>query len=388
MRLDTPTLFLMTVVVTFMVGVLFLLSWGQARRTRALAIWGVAHLGGAGASALLCLRNTIPDSLSVGLGNAMMLGAYGLIWSGVRAFEGRKPAYLMALSGGALWAMACLVPAFYGSLAMRIMLASAVAGLFCALCAAEIWRGRHEPLASRWSAIVLMAAYALLYWVRVPLAALAPLPAATRSQDSPWLAVLCFAGVLFTVAIAFVFMALTKERAELKQRLAAETDSLTGLANRRAFVGRTQAHLAGRTRPVALILFDLDYFKAINDTYGHAVGDGVLVAFGHAANAVLPKGALLGRMGGEEFACVLVGGDAEDATRAAEQVRATIGRIALAAYPRLRIRVSAGVAATRPGETGCFDDLMRRADSALYGAKDAGRDRVVTAAAMPEALAA
>ncbi|GJE54922.1 MULTISPECIES: GGDEF domain-containing protein [Methylobacterium] len=382
MRLDTPTLFLMTVVVTFMVGVLFLLSWGQSRRTRALAIWGVAHLGGAGASALLCLRNSIPDSLSVGFGNAMMLAAYGLIWSGVRAFEGRKPAYLVAVSGGVLWGAACLVPAFYGSLAARIMLASSVAGLFCALCAGEIWRGRREPLASRWSAIVLMAAYALLYWVRVPLAVFAPLPPSTRSQDSPWLAILCFAGVLFTMAIAFVFMAMTKERAELKQRLAAETDSLTGLANRRAFVGRTQIHLGGRVQPVALILFDLDHFKTINDTYGHAVGDGVLLAFGHAANAVLPAGALLGRMGGEEFACVLVGCEAEAAARAAEQVRTTIAKIALAAYPRLKIRVSAGVAVTQPGQAGSFDDLMRRADAALYGAKDAGRDRVVTALAL------
>lgn len=382
MHLDTPTLFLMTVVVTFMVGVLFLLSWGQARRTRALAIWGVAHLGGAGASALLCLRNIIPDSLSVGVGNATMLAAYGLIWSGVRAFEGRKPAYLVALSGGVLWGAACLVPAFYGSLPARIMLASSIAGLFCALCAGEIWRGRCEPLASRWSAIVLMAAYALLYWVRVPLAVIAPLPPSTRSQDSPWLAILCFAGVLFTMAIAFVFMAMTKERAELKQRLAAETDSLTGIANRRAFVGRTQIHLAGRVQPVALILFDLDHFKTINDTYGHAVGDGVLVAFGHAANAVLPAGALLGRMGGEEFACVLVGCEAEAAARAAEQVRTTIAKIALAAYPRLKIRVSAGVAVTQPGRTGSFDDLMRRADAALYGAKDAGRNRVVTALAL------
>ncbi len=386
MRLDTPTLFLITVVVTFMVGVLFLLSWGQARNTRALAIWGVAHLSGAGASALLCLRNTIPDFLSIGLGNAVMLAAYGLIWSGVRAFEGRRPLHLAALSGGLLWGIACLVPAFYGSLPARIMLASSIAGLFCALCAAEIWRGRREPLASRWSAIVLMAAYGLLYWVRVPLALLAPLPPATRSQDSPWLAILCFAGVLFTVAIAFVFMAMTKERAELKQRLAAETDSLTGLANRRAFVGRAQAHLAGRTRPVSLILFDLDHFKAINDTYGHSVGDGVLVAFGHAANTVLPEGALVGRMGGEEFACMLVGCDAEAATRAAEQVRITIAKIALVAYPRLRIRVSAGVATTRPGAANGFDDLMRRADAALYEAKDAGRDRVVTAAS--QALAA
>ena len=387
MRLDTPTLFLMTVVVTFMVGALFLLSWSQARHTRALAIWGVAHLGGGVASGLLCLRTVIPDSLSIGLANALLIAAYGLIRSGIRAFEGRPPAYLTALAGGAVWLAACLVPAFYASLAARIVLASSIAGLFCALSACEVRRGRDEPLASRPAAIVLMAAYAALYWVRVPLAVLTPMPPSDRSFESPWLAILCFGGIIFTVAIAFVFMALTKERAEHEQRRAAETDALTGLANRRAFVGRTLSHLADRRRPVALLLFDLDHFKAINDTYGHAVGDGVLVAFAHAARAVMPPDALLGRLGGEEFACTIPEIDACEASRIAERVRFTIAGIAVPAYPRLAIRVSVGLAVADPGEAADFDDLMRRADAALYAAKRAGRDRVVTAVQSPRGFA-
>lgn len=387
MRLDTPTLFLMTVVVAFIVGVLFLVSWSQARGTRALAIWGVGHLGGAAAAALLSLRTIVPDSLSIGLANALMLAAYGLIWSGIRSFEGRPPAYGAAVSGGALWIAACLIPDLYASLPARVMLASSLAGSFCALAACELWRGRGEALVSRHSALVLLSAYATLYWVRVPLAALTPLPPSTKGLDSPWLAILCFGGVLFTIAVAFVLMALTKERAEHEQRRAAETDPLTGIANRRAFVARAQARLAGNPPRVALLLFDLDHFKAINDGYGHEVGDGVLVAFCHLAQALLPREAVLGRMGGEEFACLLPGLDADEAVAVAQRVRVALANVALASYPRLTIRTSIGVATAEPGRSD-FDDLMRIADEALYRAKSAGRDRIETACALPCGLAA
>ncbi len=388
MHLDTPTLFLMTSVVTFVVGVLFLLSWSQARDTGALAIWGIAHIVGAGASALLGLRTVISDDLSIGLANALLLCGYGLTWSGVRAFEGRSPAYLLGLAGSAVWSGACLVPSFYGSLPARVALASSLAGLFCALSAIEIWRGRGEVLVSRYSAIVIMAAYAVLYWARVPLVAVLPLPRDMRSLDSPWFAVICFTATLFTIAVAFVFMALTKERAEHQQRLAAETDLLTGLPNRRAFVARASVDLADRRQSVALLLFDLDHFKAINDTYGHAVGDGVLIAFGHAAGAVLPPGARLGRMGGEEFACILPGLDTAAAVAVAERVRVTVADVALADYPRLYMRVSVGVAVRRPGGAAILDDLLRRADAALYHAKQTGRNRVSTATEVAARIAA
>ena len=90
MLLDAPTLLLVTVILTFMVGSLFLLSWSQARHVHALAIWGVAHITGAMASALLSLRGIIPDWVSIGVANGVMIGAYRLIWTGTRAFEGRR----------------------------------------------------------------------------------------------------------------------------------------------------------------------------------------------------------------------------------------------------------------------------------------------------------
>ena len=373
MRLDIATLLLVTFVLTFLVGVLFLLSWVQTRRTRALAIWGVAHLAGAVASGGLALRGMIPDWVSIGVANALMIVAYGLIWSGVRAFEGRSLHLAVPVLGAGLFAGACLVPAFYDSIAARVVLASSIATGFCGASAYEIWRGRAERLVSRYPAMVLLCAYGLCYAVRIPAALIAPLPTGPDALQSPWVAILCFAAMLFTIAIAFTFMALTKERAERSQRLAASIDPLTGIANRRAFVQEAEALLA-RPSPAALLLFDLDHFKCVNDTYGHAVGDGVLVAFCALGRALLPTERVFGRLGGEEFACLIPVGGAEEARRVAVRFGRAFAALRLPTLPNLRVGVSIGLAVSRPGHED-FDALMRRADLALYRAKHNGRSR-------------
>jgi diguanylate cyclase (GGDEF)-like protein len=374
MRLDAPTLLLVTVILTFLVGILFLLSWSQARQMRALAIWGIAHLGGSVGSALLALRGAIPDLLSIALANVLIIGGYGLIWMGTRAFEGRSLHPWTVVAGIGLWCGACLIPDFYASMAARIVLASTLAGGFCFATAALIWRGRTEPLVSRYPAVILLLVYALIYAVRIPVAIL------DRSQivggallPTPTLAILACLGMLMTVALAFVLMALTKERAEHLQRRAAALDPLTGIANRRAFVAEAEAALNLRPPNAALLLFDLDHFKRINDSYGHAVGDGVLVGFCHAAGALMPPGTIFGRMGGEEFACLFT--DLADAPARADMIRRAIACLTVPAWPKLNVSVSIGLATTRAcGHD--LDDLMRAADVALYAAKRNGRNRV------------
>lgn len=376
MRLDAPTLLLVTVILTATVGSLFLLFWSQARTERSLAIWGVAHLVGAAASALIALRETMPDWLSLGLGNGLVIAAYGLIWSGTRAFEGRSLRLALVAAAFLLWIAACLIPAFFTYQPVRMGVASGIAGSFCLAAAGEVWRGRGEPLLSRWPALVLLVGYTLAYWARIPMGVLAPpLPPGADPLQSQWLAVMCCVSMLFTLSIAFVFMALTKERAERLQRLAADTDSLTGIASRRAFVADARAILDDAPGSATLLLFDLDHFKRINDIHGHAVGDGVLVGFCHAAQALLPRGAVFGRMGGEEFACLMPDLSPAEALDTAELIRSTIARLSVPAYPQLAISVSVGAATT--GISGRdLDTLLRAADAALYRAKSRGRDRV------------
>ncbi|TNC09819.1 GGDEF domain-containing protein [Methylobacterium terricola] len=373
MKLDAPTLVTVTVFVTVVMGALYLLSWSQTRRTRALGFLGAAQVIGALAVTLFGLRGLSPDWLSVGVANAAMLLAFGLIWGGACSFEARRvPAGAIA-AGPLVWLAACLVPPFAASLGARVILASAVAGLYCALAARTLWHHRGERLPSRAPAAILLASEALLIWARIPATLVLAVPPTGTPTETAWVAALCFLALLYSVAVSVLFMALAKERLEAEQRRAAETDPLTGIANRRALAAEAGRALAAG--PTALLLFDLDHFKRVNDTFGHAVGDAVLVGFCTAAGQVLPAGAAFGRLGGEEFACLLPGAGPAEAVAAAESVRQAVAAMRPDLMPDLSVTVSVGIARGSAE----FETLLGLADRALYQAKAQGRDRVVLA---------
>jgi diguanylate cyclase (GGDEF)-like protein len=156
-------------------------------------------------------------------------------------------------------------------------------------------------------------------------------------------------------------------------------DELTGVYNRRFLMETLQREAARAARlaaPLSVCLFDLDHFKRVNDTFGHAAGDAVLRRFAEIAQAGLRGVDVLGRQGGEEFVLVLPDTDLEGARACAERIRASVER---EEFPRLpashRVTVTGGVAcATRP-ETP--DTLLARADKGLYEGKRGGRNRVV-----------
>ncbi len=159
--------------------------------------------------------------------------------------------------------------------------------------------------------------------------------------------------------------------------LRAATDGLTGLPNQRTVhetVKRAAAQAGRTTTPLALVVFDLDHFKAINDTYGHGKGDEVLAAVGAVAADTLRASDFVGRLGGEEFAAVLPDTDLPGGLESAEKLRAAIAQITVPGVDRA-ISASFGVA-VMPDHAGEPDLLLREADRALYAAKSAGRDRV------------
>jgi diguanylate cyclase (GGDEF)-like protein len=176
------------------------------------------------------------------------------------------------------------------------------------------------------------------------------------------------------VAAGLLLLLIVVQKAIGDSQLASETDTLSGLANRRGFDRQGQRMIARAARdrsPLAAILFDLDHFKKINDTHGHATGDAVIGAFGGLLQRFAPPTAVVGRIGGEEFA-VLQEAAGPTAWLKAEAIRIALPAIADDAIPH--VTVSAGVAEWQPGES--LADLMRRADSASYRAKAAGRNQV------------
>lgn len=173
--------------------------------------------------------------------------------------------------------------------------------------------------------------------------------------------------------------ALKQANAEL-DRLAS-LDDLTGTLNRRRFMEQAMIELDRAMRhdhPVSVAMLDLDRFKAINDTRGHGAGDAALVALGDVCHAALRTSDLLGRLGGEEFVALLIETDMPKALEAAERLRARIAAQAVvhdgAAF---HVTASVGVATWTRRES--LEDMLRRADQAMYRAKAEGRDRVVAA---------
>jgi diguanylate cyclase (GGDEF)-like protein len=159
----------------------------------------------------------------------------------------------------------------------------------------------------------------------------------------------------------------------------AATDELTGLANRRRFVGELELELSRAERfggPVALVLADLDNFKQVNDRYGHEVGDDVLRAFARVLSGQLREVDLPGRIGGDEFAVLLRETDLPGGIALAERLRAGLARVRVET-PRGPLRVTASLGVTAYGEARTSDELFAEADEALYAAKAGGRDRVV-----------
>jgi len=173
---------------------------------------------------------------------------------------------------------------------------------------------------------------------------------------------------------------------EERLRLRALTDSLTQLPNRGAFLARGDVDFRLSQRygdALSVIMMDADLFKQVNDTRGHQVGDAVLEAIARTAESAVRSFDMVGRLGGEEFAIILVRTGIQDALACAERIRANIEALVFdTAVGSLKVTASFGVAQFSADDA-TFADLLNRADGALYGAKRSGRNRV-TAHAVPD----
>ena len=163
----------------------------------------------------------------------------------------------------------------------------------------------------------------------------------------------------------------------------ATTDDLTGLANRRAFLERSPGIVLSAKRngsTCSALYLDIDHFKDINDSFGHATGDEVIAAVGRAIANRLRRGDLVARYGGEEFVALLPDTPLDEAASLAEQIRRLVATTDLVTVnPPLEVHVSVGVAGLRLGDD--TQTLLAAADAALYQAKRSGRNRVCIAPA-------
>lgn len=174
------------------------------------------------------------------------------------------------------------------------------------------------------------------------------------------------------------------KRLQQELLLMASTDPLTGLLNRRRFLEQAESDFQRSQRyqhELAVVMLDIDHFKAINDSHGHFAGDQVLIAMSRATENLLRNTDILGRWGGEEFVILMPETPLAGAAILAERLREELARLAVdTTGGALRFTISAGVAA-RGGTDAGITDILQRADSALYAAKQHGRNRIQILAA-------
>jgi diguanylate cyclase (GGDEF)-like protein len=362
-----------------MLGLLLLFAWIQNSGIHAVAWWGCAHLLLAASVMLFGMYGSVPDAISIDLANAILFTAFAVTWSGARVFDGRPPEPMYLVGGAVLWLIASRTPFFANSVDAKVLLSSGIITAYTWATAYEFWRGRSEPLVSRWPAIFMLFAHGALFLLRTPLSQVLPWSPTNQVFESVWLTVLSFEALLFTIAIAFILLAMAKERTELRHKTAALVDPLTGIANRRAFLEEMNA-LAQRQgqggKPVAVLLADLDHFKLINDRFGHAVGDHVLQIFAETASAKLGPCDLIGRLGGEEFAIVLYDSGHDKGLAIAERIRLSFEDAAFEVDGRpIGGTVSMGMVVAESGRLD-IPALLAQADESLYVAKETGRNRI------------
>jgi diguanylate cyclase (GGDEF)-like protein len=373
------TLLAIAVSTPALAGCLLLFTWLQHRKIIALALWGSGFITASVATILVVvLRGTIPDLLSIVVGNALLAAAYGILWCGARKFDCKNVSILLASGGVIIWLAACSIAPIYSWLEARAAVMAAIGVTYTLLIVFEFWRGRGNQ-AWRWPLMVLLLVHAATIPIHVPIAGALTYPDPFEPSDLDLLTFAVFESAFVCICAAYLFGGLAKDRIAALYRRESLTDPLTGVANRRGFFERGE-RLLMRARfareSTALIMFDLDHFKDINDRYGHHTGDEVLTVFSRLATSLLRPNDIFGRVGGEEFTCLLPATGRRDAAMLAERVRAAFeaANHSIGDH-RLGATVSAGVAIADDSNLD-LDTFLRHADQALSRAKMAGRNCV------------
>ncbi len=352
-------------------------AWLAARSEGFLVTWSAGTVLAVAAAVVYDIYVRTPHiALAMAAFSLLVLGLSVSLGAAVQFRRGTLPRRRVAVAAGI--SLAVVLPAFglgYDGLAM--IAGNAVAAALLIAIGYEYWKARRE---ARLSITALSAIYSVI-GISFALCAAALIADGTlvvgRAPDN-WAedlsALVSIAGLS---GIGALSLALNQARLARRHRQEAITDSLTGLLNRRALF---EFHGDKVVPPnTAVIVFDLDQFKAINDRFGHAVGDAVLVRFARTMRQFARASDTAVRLGGEEFALIMPRATAEMARLLAEGIRTLFAsETIVSGRNEFHCTVSAGVAIAGRGGAS-FDEIFRLADDALYLAKREGRNRVGSA---------
>lgn len=379
MTLDNTSLLLVLALINLiMAGALWVAFSGEFRN--GLGLWGGSLLVQAGAWGLFMVSKVAGHGGAVIAGHILLSSSF-MLQAGSMV-ELRKARLNLA----GLISLPVLMGIVGALLVAHPRAEGAMVNLMQALgCATIIWQLTREKLHHQPRTIGLMVcAYALLFIDLVALAMFSVFSAEPDFLADPgqWSGVCVLAAIASVVLTSFGFLLMHKERAENEMHRLATMDPLTGVFNRRTFIELAERELARCRRsasPLRLLMLDLDHFKRINDTRGHLVGDDVIREFANTVGGCLRREDLLVRYGGEEFCVLLPGADASTALTLADRIRATVDKTMLQTRSGpVHVTTSIGVCGDDAGEIENLESLISGADNALYLAKAAGRNQVVS----------
>ncbi len=379
MVLDTTTLRVAFGVVSLTQLVLFYVVTFRRTRSAYSAWWCVAIALFLSGSAAFLLDGSVHQRWANPLGNTLLVAGAASVWAAARSLNYDRPRAWQLAAAPALTALASVLDHPESNMWAGGPVFLAMMALLFGLGSLEVWRPAPRLAGTQVPMAVASGFLAVFYSARC-LALLLDGADGAVFNTVFGSAVTTIITLTLLVVVSFSMAALSNEQVTRDLRTRATLDGLTGLLNRTAFLDRAGGQvrrLAAARMPGVVILADLDRFKLVNDTYGHAAGDTALRAFAGACVRSVRSTDLVGRYGGEEFIILLSGAD----TDRAEAVTAQINKVLRASQDASGFTlptVSYGIAALQPAAGG-LEAVIASADAALYSAKSQGRNRAVRA---------
>lgn len=381
--LDVKTAFLMWGVQALTLSVLLFAVWSYDRSQRHFLFFSIGFLLNGMGGIMHVLRPMLGGFFAVYMSNIFTPLALAFWAMGLNLFDGRKISF-WPMIGPLIWVVAGLFPGFYESFLARVAIycmTSAIGHVFMAttLLTNSITARRYRRiLAGLWlgQSLLVLGVGAHSLFITHP-----------RSMaEIPHTSILIMVFIICMLStIVLVAKIIMDKNEHLLKRLSV-TDPLTGALNRRGLIEAANVlqQKTEKARLLALLVFDLDHFKTINDTLGHQAGDTVLTSFAAMVTAVIDKNGLDGkglfaRSGGEEFCALVPVADLRQAAGLAEHIRTMVATTPITfGQHTVRLTTSIGVSALTAAEFD-FDSVMRQADHGLYKAKADGRNRTAIA---------
>lgn len=378
--MHSPTLFLTTLILVGMMTAVIFFSWRLNPGIGGLREWFFAFLSALLNITLFLLNPDIRSAMTGLVMQALLLGTGMLALFGIYSYLERDDApYRLTLISAALTlAATAFILVVLEDPLLSFGVGSFMTGLYFLSASRIAWSPQFQRYPTRCLFSLAVAFHGAFMCTRIGLL-VEGIPGLMFNQSgwngAQWILI---EQLVMTPIFGLGLLMLTNEKSANELRALAEVDSLTSLYNRRAFLKGLEQTISFAQRnnlPLCVLVLDVDYFKSINDSHGHDVGDSVLKSVTSAILSCLRKEDVMGRLGGEEFAIYMLNTGLPEALVVAERIRAKVNEAPVTVGGHsISCSISIGVSAWVNGDP--VDKLIRRADQAMYFAKANGRNRV------------